>query len=561
MIDRKQAGLLHIESVQQQIMDDAMLIMNADFASLQMYIPETMDLKLLASKNFHKESEKFWHLVRADSPGISSITLRNSKRQIIPDLFAEENVINLENKKQYKLSGIKSRQSIRLLARDGRFIGVLSTFWKNVHIPSEKDLQLFDILSRQAADFIERQELENTLQQMVEARTVELKNAYSDLKKSKEHFTLLFEVSPVAKSIARISDGIIINVNPAWEKMFELKKENVIGKSAIQLGVLTVVEDNIQDNLLHGVKDKIEGNELKFSMPHGKELFAFVSGAPLIIEGVEYFLTAYFDITARKQAEQQIAYTAHQLKEKNIELERTNEELESFNYIASHDLQEPLRKIETFLKLLQKNRNDEEMANKYINKTIDSTKNMSMLIQSVLNYSRISKTKLHEFSKTDLNKVLNEVKSSFELQIQEKQAHIISDKLPVVIADPIHMQQLFSNLISNSLKFSTETPVIKITSRIVNSPDLPQIKHREDSKPVNGKKFAEIKIADNGIGFETQYAKKIFDLFQRLHGRSEYAGTGVGLSISKKIVEHHNGFITASSQPGKGAVFTVWIPA
>jgi PAS domain S-box-containing protein len=243
-----------------------------------------------------------------------------------------------------------------------------------------------------------------------------------------------------------------------------------------------------------------------------------------------------------------------EVAQRTIELERSNKELESFNYIASHDLQEPLRKIQTFILLLGKS-GDEEEQKRYIDKITTSAQRMSKLIQSVLEYSRLSQAPA-VFEATDLNQILENVISDYELLIAEKAAVIKSEKLPVIKAVPLQMQQLFSNLISNSLKFSSKDPVIKIASRIVSGREINIHHHNVNAD----QKFAEIKFSDNGIGFDQQYSEQIFKLFQRLHSKSEYSGTGVGLSIVSKILEKHNGLIKVESANNKGATFTVWLP-
>lgn len=240
--------------------------------------------------------------------------------------------------------------------------------------------------------------------------------------------------------------------------------------------------------------------------------------------------------------------------QRTAELVKANKELESFNYVASHDLQEPLRKIQTFISLMEKNKHNYEATEKYFQKITQSTQRMRDLIQSVLIYSRLSKSG-EEFTDTDLNKILNDVKSDFELLIEEKKATIISDNLPNIKANALQMHQLFSNLIGNSLKFSRENPKIRISVKTVRGEDLPFLKDAD-----SGKEFLHLTFADNGIGFEPEFKDQIFNLFQRLHGKGEYKGTGIGLSIVKKITEHHNGYVSAESQPGEGAVFHILLP-
>jgi PAS domain S-box-containing protein len=268
-------------------------------------------------------------------------------------------------------------------------------------------------------------------------------------------------------------------------------------------------------------------------------------------------------VTARKklersaaELEQEVVERTATLAQKNMELERINKELASFTYIASHDLQEPLRKIQTFAHLIKGSKSLQQAVDKYLDKIQFSAERMSSMISSVLAYSKLSQAS-EEAVVTDLNKVLENVKGDFELLIEEKKAIVESDRLPSILVVPVSMQQLFSNLIGNSLKFSDKPPVIKITSRLVTGADV----RAGSSKPDPEQKFVELTFQDNGIGFEPEYREQIFQLFQRLHGKAKYSGTGVGLSIVAKIIEHHQGFIRADSEKDKGATFTLWLPA
>ena len=234
-------------------------------------------------------------------------------------------------------------------------------------------------------------------------------------------------------------------------------------------------------------------------------------------------------------------------------LEKSMKELESFNYVASHDLQEPLRKIRTFISLLIKDKDDPVLWTRYANKIQESAQRMSELINSLLNYSRISESG-EAFVSTDLNKVLGDVLIDEELLIAEHEASVLCSGLPVIHAIPIQMHQLFSNLINNSIKFSARKPEIRIESELVTGDGLP---FKQDDP---NKLFAQIRFKDNGIGFDPQYKEQIFKLFQRLNSRTQYKGTGVGLSIVRKIVETHNGRIQADSAINEGSTFTIWLP-
>lgn len=244
-----------------------------------------------------------------------------------------------------------------------------------------------------------------------------------------------------------------------------------------------------------------------------------------------------------------------ELKAKNLELENANTELASFSYVASHDLQEPLRKIQGFSKRIidQESGNLTETAKNYFSRINAAAQRMQNLIESLLSFSR---TNLSEtvFEKTDLNQTLTEVQTVLNEVITKQQAVIECSTLPILNAVPVQMHQLFLNLISNSIKYSKPDvpPHIKITAEKVT---INEIAGRVKQ---NGE-FWKFTISDNGIGFEQQYENKIFELFQRLHGKTEFEGTGIGLAICKKIVQTHNGTISAIGQPGIGSSFTFFL--
>lgn len=274
---------------------------------------------------------------------------------------------------------------------------------------------------------------------------------------------------------------------------------------------------------------------------------------PYLREGryIDGVVLTFVDITAMKQAERQLKKANRTLKDLNENLMRSNRELEQFAYITSHDLQEPLRKIQTFVDLIQRNPADHVTLNRYLEKITHCASRMSLLINDVLSYSRLIRTD-ERMTETDLNEVLNIVRSDFEFRIAEKDAEIRAENLPVVNGYPLQLQQLFANLISNSLKFCERKPVIEITWE--ESTD--KIKELSDRT-----RYIKLIFRDNGIGFDQQYADKLFTIFQRLNHRSQYAGSGIGLALCKRIVENHRGFISASSIPNQGATFVVYLPA
>jgi light-regulated signal transduction histidine kinase (bacteriophytochrome) len=245
------------------------------------------------------------------------------------------------------------------------------------------------------------------------------------------------------------------------------------------------------------------------------------------------------------------------LENKIKELDRSNKELEEFAYIASHDLQEPLRKITSFSeRLIEKlPENLEPDVQIYLNRMLAATNNMRILIDNLLEFSRTSRNR-EPFVKADLNNILAEVKADLELKIEETSAVIIAEKLPVIDAIPMQMRQLFSNLLTNAIKFRNpeKPPHINITCTIISEEEREEYHLRPDGP------YFRIEVKDEGIGFEQEFSLKIFQIFQRLHGKSEYPGSGIGLAICKKIVDNHCGHIYAVSEPGNGATFVIILP-
>ncbi|WP_223267159.1 CHASE3 domain-containing protein [Polaribacter sp. IC073] len=245
------------------------------------------------------------------------------------------------------------------------------------------------------------------------------------------------------------------------------------------------------------------------------------------------------------------------LEERNLELERNNKELSSFNYVASHDLQEPLRKIQTFISRLEDKEaiNLSEKGTLYLKRIKNSSTRMRLLIDDLLQFSRTNKSE-EVLEVTNMNILLENAKQELAEIISEKGAIITSDAIPVLTVISFQIQQLFINLIGNSLKYSkTKTvPTITISYSKVDANKISKLKNTKYNY------YHCITFADNGIGFDQEYAENIFVLFSRLHNKNEYSGTGIGLSICKKIVENHQGCIYAEGQLNEGAVFEVFLP-
>ncbi len=267
---------------------------------------------------------------------------------------------------------------------------------------------------------------------------------------------------------------------------------------------------------------------------------ATVTGAVLITR----------DLTVQRQAEEARRAAEIQIREYTVQLERSNSELERFASVASHDLQEPLRKIQAFGDRLRQKYGEllPEAGRDYVNRMQEAAKRMQDLINDLLMFSRLT-TKEQRFSPVQLGKILTAVLSDLEVRVEENDAKIEVGNLPTIEADPVHMRQLFQNLLSNALKFRRPevAPVIKITVDIVPGPG----KHPG---------FVRLTFSDNGIGIDAKYHERIFGIFERLHSRGKYEGTGVGLAVCRKICDQHGGSIRVDSSTDGGSAFIAELP-
>lgn len=402
-----------------KIVEAAVAIMRSNYASMQMLYPDEGSigkLRLLASSGFSPEAEKFWEWVYRHTGSSCGAALRAQERVIIPNFVTCEFMQDAPTLPIFLEAGIFAAQSTPLYSRSGKLLGMISTHWNNPHRPSERHLQLLDVLARQAADLIERTQTAEALRQSEE-----------------------------------------------------------------RLLILT-------------------------------------------------------------------AQLEERVNERTKELQRSNSDLQQFAHVASHDLKEPVRKIKTFgLRLKQElSAHENETSKEYTDKILESASRMSTMIEGVLTYSSLNAL-THELQAVDLNKTLHDITNDLEVLIHQKSAVIQADTLPTIEGIEVLLYQVFYNLINNSLKFSKhdQAPVIKITCRFTS---------------IGKSEFAKIVIADNGIGFDSEHNEEIFQTFTRLNSKSKYDGTGLGLSLAKKIIERHHGTIEASGVKNEGAVFTITLP-
>ncbi|MCF0057109.1 chemotaxis protein CheB [Dyadobacter sp. CY356] len=326
-------------------------------------------------------------------------------------------------------------------------------------------------------------------------------------------------------------------------------------------------DDRVLRSLLEKIlpqKSQLEDFEIILNFPSIGERTMLLNARQIVneITTENLILLAIEDITERKTTELNLKNFSEELetkvKERTADLQQTNMQLEQFAHAASHDLQEPLRKIVTFSNRLQAKHKDEfsEEVSSYLGKIEGASTRMSSLIQDLLNYSYLINHDIL-FAPTDLDEILKDVLNDFELMIDQKNAKITSDMLPIIEAIPLQMNQLFYNLIGNALKFSKEdvSPIIHISIHSLTEKET--AKHPALNSKV---KYCEIIFKDNGIGFDQKYGEQIFTIFQRLNQPAKYQGTGIGLALTKKIIENHHGKIFVEAKENAGAAFHIILP-
>jgi len=389
---------------------------------------------------------------------------------------------------------------------------------------------------------------------------------FQDIFNSQLHAMLVLEPVRLGNTI---TDFTIVAINDRMARLLCARMPVLVGQRLREL-FPAIASDSLMDQLIKIVEEDAHIQFEHCYKTGGKQRWLELSGVKLD-EGIA--LTGK-DVTEKKSAEQRLRRHMNQLirahvnklleqhvQERTLELQRaniqlanSNDELQQFASIASHDLKEPLRKIYMFSNLLKENHLHENTAAlQYLDRIIRSSERMMQLVNDLLSFSHLAAEGTYQM--VDLNDILNEVLADLELCIQEKKATLEMDELPVAEVVPGQMRQVFQNILGNALKFSRPSvpAFISISADRVLAPDA--------NSPVDEHgPYCRISIRDNGIGFDEAFLPKIFTIFQRLHSRKEYDGTGIGLAICKKIVEKHGGIITAKSRENEGATFIIVIP-
>jgi PAS domain S-box-containing protein len=365
----------------------------------------------------------------------------------------------------------------------------------------------------------------------------------TERKRAEEKFSKAFNATPDPIIIATASEGRYIDVNESFLRVTGYRREEVVGRTSSEIGFFERLED--RDRLMEMLEKKgsVRNFEITFLTKSGERHTGLDSAEIIDVDGQKCILAIFKDITEQKILEKQRERAENALARRARELARSNAELEQFAYVASHDLQEPLRMVASYTQLLSnryKDRLDDD-ARDFIAYAVDGATRMQTLITDLLNYSRVG-TRGKPFQPVNCEGILERVLGSLKLAISESGTTVSHDPLPSVMGDDMQLGQLFQNLLANAIKFHGEGP--------------PQI-HISAERSGNAWTFS---IRDNGIGIAPEHAERIFLIFQRLHSRNDYPGTGIGLAVCKKIVERHGGRIWVNSQPETGATFLFTIP-
>ncbi len=348
-------------------------------------------------------------------------------------------------------------------------------------------------------------------------------------------------------------EGLIVYTNASFFELLQLPYEKVIGNFLSDF-IHTDSQEKFAQTFAQARHGKAKG---EFNLAVNNTIIPVYLSLTSLQPQLSSIGIIITDLTAKKENDEVLLKYQKDLEIKNHELLQSNSDLASFAYVASHDLQEPLRKIQIFSKrILEKELETLSVNGKeYFQRLMTATHRMQSLIIDLLNYSRLNTTEV-EYTATDLNSLLDEVLNDLNELIEETQALIEVDKLPIADIIPNQFNQVLSNLITNAIKFRKPgtTPVIKISAHIIPAAEI------KIQAVFIATHYWKIQLSDNGIGFEQTYADRIFELFQRLHGRSEYEGTGIGLAICKKILQTHEGFIEAIGVPQIGATFNLYLP-
>ena len=486
------------------------------------------------------------------------LVIANSGKEALRHLLADDFAAILLDVRMPEMDGFETAELIRSRPRSRQTPIIFLTGYKNEeHLFRGYDLGAVDflfkpivpeVLRSKVAVFVELGRSTAKLKEQADA----LRTQAEVLKKAEQKFRSLLEAAPDAMVMCR-DDGEIVMVNSQTEVLFGRGRDTLLSRN-----IRTLVPDWEYQRPTDmvgespAVAGKLQAGDI------GREMYAVredasrfpvaLSVRPLNTEEGVVITTAIRDISVRKRNEEQIRQLNATLEQRVLErteaLMQSNEELQQFAYIASHDLQEPLRTVSIFAQLLAKRyrgRIDED-ADQFIRYIVDGSERMERLIHDLLDFSRVDARGTDHFVRMSCEDALQDAISNMHSLVEENKAEIASATLPMLVADPVQITRLFQNLLVNSIRYrSEESPRIQV-----------------DAQPREREWLFSVK--DNGIGIEPQYAEKVFGIFKVLQSREKYPGSGMGLAICRKIVSRHEGRIWVDSDLGKGATFYFTLP-
>ncbi len=483
------------------------------------------------------------------------LVLARSGKEALLHLLENDFAAILLDVKMPDMDGFETASLIRSRARSRHTPILFLTGYRNdEHLFRGYDLGAVDflfkpivpeILRSKVAVFIELSRKSAILQEQANV----LRRQAEVLHKAEQKFRQLLEAAPDAMVICR-ENGTILMVNSRTESLFDYERTSLLGKHIALLvpgwnfELLPAPDEDLSKAVL---RPREPGREVYGRRQNGTSFPADLSVSPLQTDEGLLITSAIRDVTERKRIEGQIREFNTHLEERILErteaLLRSNEELQQFAYIASHDLQEPLRTVSIYTQLLAKKcgAQMDGDAKGIFGTIVESSRRMEQLIEDLLDFSKIDSRSSDFFKLIDCEQLVSQVIRDLQTRIQETQATISYESLPSVVGDPIQLTRLFQNLLTNSLKYRSDDP--------------PRI---SVSASKNGSEWT-FSVRDNGIGIEPQYADKVFGIFKRLHGREKYSGNGMGLAICKKIVERHGGriWVDCNCQNGTCIWFTL----
>jgi len=519
-------GGLGLGPLLQEVMNTAVAIVGAGRGTLQLL--EGGSLSMAAQSGHEQPFLEFFGRAenRASSCGEA---LRCRERVMVPDVEASPLFAGTPSLDVLRKAGVRAVQSTPMVSASGNLLGILTTHWSEPHSVNEHDLWRLDLLARQAADLIESG------------------RARQALRESEEKYRSVVERA--SDGICVIQQGRLSYVNQRLAEMVQHKPEELVGREFIDY-VCPDDRTMALDQYRRRLAGETSSYEVRLIGHDGDEVLVEVNAALAMYGGEQADIVLVRDVTERRQAERRLLETLAELK-------RSNEELEQFAYVASHDLQEPLRMVSNYVDLLRRRYRTklDGQADKYIDYAAGGAKRMQALITDLLTFSRAGRREW-QTTRVDLNQVFQRALCNLEAAIGEAGAEVTSSTLPTVAGDELALVQLFQNLIDNGIKFrSKEPPAVRVEAETRGRGDAETRGHGDAETG-----FVTIRVSDNGIGIEPRHAERVFRLFQRLHTAEEYPGTGIGLAVCKRIVERHGGRIWVESGSGKGTTFSFTLP-